>query len=302
MLDNFKIDQPIAYKTIKNAIENNKYSHAYLIESNGYSHTFDFAVAFAKSLLKDNNDILELKVIEPDGAWIKKEQIDELQSIFSEKALLGDKKVYIINGVEKMKEATSNSLLKFLEEPEEGIIAILITDNSYQIPITIISRCQILSLIKSNEELNKNTKIALAKHLYNKTEEINEYIENPDTDINIEKVLDFILNIEKNKINSILYTKNLVHKNFKDRKEINELFEIMMLFYKDVLNIKINRPIEYFMDYNEELKNVESKNTKELLTKKINVIETLKEKIKFNVNIGLLIDKLIIEMDRCYND
>ena len=85
-------------------------------------------------------------------------------------------------------------------------------------------------------------------------------------------------------------------------EKINELFEIMMLFYKDVLNIKINRPIEYFMDYNEELKNVESKNMKELLTKKINVIETLKEKIKFNVNIGLLIDKLIIEMDRCYND
>lgn len=301
MLDNYKIDQPIAYQIIKNAIDNNKFSHAYLIESNGYSHTYDFAIAFAKTLLSGNNDTLELKIIEPDGTFIKKEQIDELQSIYNEKAILGNKKVYIINGIEMMKEGTSNSLLKFLEEPAEGVIAILISNNSYQVPITVLSRCQILSLIKSNEK-EETTKSQIARFLFNKVEDINNYIDSDESETNIQNVVNFIMKLEKEKVNTIIYTKKLWHENSKERKQVKEAFEIMLLFYKDVLNLKIGRNIEYFYNYMEELEKISKLNNIDLITKKINIIQSLKDKIKFNINLGLLIDKLIIEMDGCYND
>ena len=161
MLDEFKNEQPIVYKTLINSIKNNRCSHAYLMESNGYSKVLDLSIAFAKYILCpnnyincdncnncsqckniDNKEFLELKLIEAEGQWIKKNQLEELQYDFSKKSILGNKKVYIINGAEKLNISSSNSLLKFLEEPEDGIIAILITDNIYQLLDTIISRCQ----------------------------------------------------------------------------------------------------------------------------------------------------------------
>ena len=55
MLDEFQLEQPIIYKTLVNSIKNNKCLHAYLIDSNGYSNSLDFAIAFAKSILCPNN-------------------------------------------------------------------------------------------------------------------------------------------------------------------------------------------------------------------------------------------------------
>ena len=71
----------------------------------------------------------------------------------------------------------------------------------------------------------------------------------------------------------------------------------MILYYQDILNLKLDRSIKIFKNYNlEELVN---KNTVRKLTKKISVLIKTKEKINFNVNSQLLIDKLIIELERC---
>jgi DNA polymerase-3 subunit delta' len=54
MLDEYIEKQKIVYKTLTNAIKKNKYSHAYLFESNGNSDTLLLAIAFAKMLLCPN--------------------------------------------------------------------------------------------------------------------------------------------------------------------------------------------------------------------------------------------------------
>ena len=146
MLDDFKLEQPVAYKMLLNSKKSGKISRAYLFEANGYSKTLEFVLSFAKYLLCpdshinnnvdcnvcksiEKNEYLELKIIEADGQWVKKTQLEELQLEFSKKPVIGDKKVYIINGAEKLNNSSANSILKFLEEPEEGIIAILITSD-----------------------------------------------------------------------------------------------------------------------------------------------------------------------------
>ena len=80
--------------------------------------------------------------------WIKKDQLLDLQSEFNNKAFEGNKKIYIIRSAEKMNVQTANSILKFLEEPVDDIIAILITDNINMLLPTIISRCQVIKLNK----------------------------------------------------------------------------------------------------------------------------------------------------------
>jgi len=318
MLDDFSLEQNIVYKTLINSVKNNKYSHAYLIETNGYSKGLDLAISFAKYLLCpnsysnnkncgncsqcmniDKNEFIELKIIDPEGQWIKKSQLEELQEIFSKKSVVGNKKVYIINKAEKLNVASSNSLLKFLEEPEEGIIAILITENMYQLLSTIVSRCQVLSLKNKMNLDNLSTKDRIAHHLSNNKEDIENFINNDESIVKIEKLIEFIKYYEENHSNTLIYINKLWNEIFKEKTDIYNAFAMMLLFYKDVLNLKLGKVIEIYTDYVNVVNEIEEKNNLDEITSKINVIMDLREKIKFNINSNLLIDKLIIELGRC---
>lgn len=318
MLDEFKNEQPVVYKTLINSVKNNRCSHAYLIESNGYSKSLDLALAFAKYILCpdsytncencdncsqckniDNKKFLELKIIEAEGQWIKKNQLEELQYDFSKKSILGNKKVYIINGAEKLNVSSSNSLLKFLEEPEEGIIAILITDNIYQLLDTIISRCQILTLNPSKENNMRNILETLGNNLYNNKEEIDNYVNNEESLTKAEKVIEFIRYYEDNKLNTLAYINKLWNQYFTDKQEISNAMNILLLFYKDVFNKFLENNIEIFNEYVNDIEYVVEKNKIGVIISKINVIMNLNEKIKFNINNNLLMDKLLIELEGC---
>lgn len=311
MLDDYIVEQEKVVKILKNSIQKNKVSHAYLFETNGYKNQKELALAFAKMLLCpynysnnkicvnctqckniDKNIFPEIKIIDTDGLWIKKEQLDVLQKEFSEKSILSNKKIYIINHADRLNKSSANSILKFLEEPEENIIAILTTDNMYQMLDTIISRCQIISFSRKNElyeelPLNKiKNYIVIPEQL---TEEMLENI--------IGQAIEFTNYYEKNGMDTILKTQKLWHNNFKEKDIILLAINIMILYYQDILNLKLDRSVKIFKNYNlEELVN---KNTVRKLTKKISVLIKTKDKINFNVNSQLLIDKLIIELERC---
>ena len=70
----------------------------------------------------------------------------------------------------------------------------------------------------------------------------------------------------------------------------------MILYYKDVLNIKLNKDLECFFDYKEQIQDISLNNTLLSLCKKIEVLVELSEKIKFNVNNNMLMDKLVIKL------
>lgn len=323
MLDDFKDEQKIIYKIIKNSFKKNKCSHAYLLETNGYSKSLDLAISFAKALLCpynytskdkclnctqcmtiDDNNFLELKVIKPDGEWIKKEQLDELQNLFSKKAVIGNKKVYIIDGVEKLNTTSANSILKFLEEPEEGIIAILITENINKVLETIISRCQILSL-KNSRKLNtldnqeSNILYKIANIIFNSENKIQDFV-NDENSLNfIYNVVNFVNYYEENHLDTLLEIEQIWNNYFKERKDITKAFEIMLLYYKDILNYTINNPIEIFAENKKTIQKISIKTNANQISKKIGIIIDLKEKIKYNINTNLLMDKLLLRFEGC---
>lgn len=299
MLDEYQESQKIVYKTLTNEVKKNKYSHAYLFEANGNPDAFSLVLAFAKMLLCpnnysnndncvncticeriDKNIYSDLKIIEPDGMWIKKEQLDELQKEFSTKSVESNKKVYIINEAEKLNVQASNSMLKFLEEPEEGIIAILITNNVYQLLSTIVSRCQIISLAKSTD---KN---------------INIDLDEEELDIHLQTINNFVKYLEKEKLDTIIMSNKLWHDLYKERKDYILGFELLLIYYKDILNFKLNRKLELFNNYKEDIEKISNNNTFNNLIYKISKIIELKEHIKVNANQNLLLDKLIIELTR----
>lgn len=311
MLENYQKTQPIAYKILKNAVSKEKYSHAYLFETNGFYDSYNLIMAFIKSILCqnindsnhnpsncptchliDSGNYPEIEIISPDGMWIKKEQLKKLQNDFSKKAIIGNNKIYIIKEAEKLNKQSANSILKFLEEPEEGIIAILVTENIYEILETIRSRCQLITLKEDKTTLNvKNTNSILSLILYNKEELEENEIEK------IEKTINFINYYEKNHLDTIIYMQKLWHDYIKNKEELLIAFNLMILYYKDILNNLTNRKIEVFSDCEKEIKEIANKNNINSICKKLNILTEFKEKIKYNANINLLMDKLVLTLE-----
>ena len=311
MLDGYKNSQPIAYQILKNAIINDKCSHAYLIETGGFYDSMGFTMAFVKSLLCpqkklnkencgnchqceviDSGNFPEIEIIKPEGLWIKKEQLQNLQKEFNTKALIGNKRIYIITQADRLNKSSANSILKFLEEPDNNLVAILLTDNIYNVLPTIISRCQILKLKATNiskEALNE----------YQKLKQITASKSNLEDDIlnqKIEKTIDFVNYYEKYHLNTILYINKLWHEYITNKEEYLIAFEVMINYYKDILNYLLNKPLEIF-ELNDNIKSIAKTNNIEEICMKINKISSLKDLIKYNINTSLLMDKLIMSLE-----
>lgn len=313
MLDDYKDKQHVAYNIMYNTIKKEKYSHAYLIETNGSHEGMNVALAFAKALLCpkknttkenceecnlcqtiDSGNAIEVKIINADGLWIKKDQINDLQQEFSRKAIIGQKKIYIINGVEKLNIASANSILKFLEEPEEGIIAILITGNISQVLETIVSRCLIIPLKKEKDVQYNSTIEALDKLLFINDEK--NFSNNPQKCDIILKLLNFVIYYEEKGISTIAHLPQLLEGIY-DNKEDSELFfDILTLIYKDVLNVKCGGQAQYFFDYKEKIDKLINMISINKICERITLIIKAKEKLKINANFNLLVDNLLIDM------
>ena len=80
--------------------------------------------------------------IEPEGDYIKVNQIRRMQDQIRYTLYEGKYKVVIFDNVERMNLQSSNCLLKTLEEPPPHTVLILLTSAPYQLLSTIRSRCQ----------------------------------------------------------------------------------------------------------------------------------------------------------------
>lgn len=89
----------------------------------------------------EHPDVLELA---PVGQRLKIDQIRQLRTEFTKKAVEGQQKVFIIQGADTMTTSAANSLLKFIEEPVGQQTAILLAENRQQLLPTIISRTEVI--------------------------------------------------------------------------------------------------------------------------------------------------------------
>ena len=113
MLINYKDIEPIVYMQMKSAIKKG-ISNAYLFNLNDNVYAESMILDFVKSIVCqehesegeykncilcnriDNGNYTELKKIFPDGLWIKKEQLDDLQKEFTTKSIESNKRIYMI--------------------------------------------------------------------------------------------------------------------------------------------------------------------------------------------------------------
>ena len=280
---------------LTNTIKNNNILHSYMFVGCDGIGKYLFATSFAKMILCNSEDsdkpcnkchsciefdgynLPDFSIIDTeDSKSIKIEQIRNMQRKITEKPVVSNKKVYIINNSDLMTKDAQNCLLKTLEEPPEYAVIILILSNENNMLNTIKSRCtKILFNSLSNNEItqyfsynNINFKpddnflklcggsIGKAIELQN---EANDYssIDNIISLLSTKDIVDVWNNSE------ILY---------KSKDNINNLLEYMNIVFMN--NLLSTNDIKY--------------------ASCIEIIEKTKKRLASNANFDMCIDNLLI--------
>lgn len=150
-------------KYLSNVIDENKLSHAFLVESNNYEDVMNsvFKLFLEKKMIFNIDDIennISVRILRPIDNLIDKDQILNLQEFLSTMSFDGYYKLFFILNAGLMNEQSVNKLLKVLEEPNEKVVGFLISDNSNELLTTLISRCQVLKndIDVSNVEVDED--------------------------------------------------------------------------------------------------------------------------------------------------
>jgi DNA polymerase-3 subunit delta' len=162
------IGQDRAIAVLRRSISISRVAHAYLfsgIEGCGKRKT---ALAFVQAVFCGADEACgvcsscrkvasgqhpDLHLLEPDGAFIKIDQVRDLQKELSYRPFEAPKKACIIDGAEKLNLSSGNALLKTLEEPPGDALMILIAPERSAVLQTILSRCQALSFQPLSAEM-----------------------------------------------------------------------------------------------------------------------------------------------------
>ena len=264
--------QPRFYKQITKALDKGFLSHAYLIETNNNSVDVvkKYVLFLVEKIYEDsyknnsvtidkdklfhlieNNEFPDYIEVYPINNQIKKEQLLFIKDEFANKSLYNTKKVYVVFDCEKMNVNSANTILKFIEEPSDDIVAIFVTSNQYNVLDTIRSRCQVVRL---------------------------QYEEKNDITFS-DDLLEFVDDINNRKDNDLMLKFNYYNSNmFKDKSLATDFMRDLLKYFETLLNKK------------------SSNDSLEDLVSIISILENELKKLKYNVNMKLWLDNLLLSL------
>lgn len=290
MLEQLRENQQLFYEQAIVPLNSGRINHAYLIETNnnedklvdtylnefykqllicGLNESNEVGISKEKLInLLENKSYPDLLEIKPENNVIKKEQLLEMMEKFSNKSVYGTYQIYVIHHAEMLNLSSANTILKFLEEPENNIIAVLLSTHRYKVLPTILSRCTVMTLKQEKSNM---------------------------IDVNDNQILIKLLN------NLLIDTEPLIIL-FNDYYE--SLFQTKELSL-DTLK-KISKILQYYIQTNNlsslSIKSSDINLNKFQLLEIVSIIDEFSVKLQYNVNIKLWLDSLLIKLTEVKNE
>jgi len=308
---------------IKDAVGQNKVSHAYILNGQRGSGKKMLAKLFAMTLQCESGEaepcgecrscIQANNGNQPDIITVKHEKpasisVDDVRTQINGDIMIkpysSPYKVYIVPEADLMTVQAQNAILKTIEEPPGYAVIFLLTENADSLLPTIRSRCVMLKLRNIKDKLVKKYLMeqmqvpdyqadlcaAFAQGnigraiMLAKSEHFNEIKEDA---IQLMKYID---EMELSEIVAAIKEIN------KYKLEVADYLDIMTIWYRDVLLYKATKDVGglVFGDQLKFIKQKASKSSYEGLETILESIEKAKVRIKANVNFDLLMELMLL--------
>ncbi|MBO5371459.1 MAG: DNA polymerase III subunit delta [Lachnospiraceae bacterium] len=306
-----------------NAITMDKVSHAYILNGADKSGKMMLAEAFATALQCEKKEASPCEEChsckqaanrnQPDIIYVSHEKpntlgVDDIRKQVNDDIVLkpysSKYKIYIIDEAEKMNVQAQNALLKTIEEPPAYAILILLTTNADGFLPTILSRCvrldlkavpdkeiyQFLMQEKKIPDYQAEICVAFAQGNVGKAIQLagsENFNEMKNSAIQLIKRLD---DIE-------LYEMTQAIKQITEYKlEITDYFDIMLIWYRDVLLYKATADANklVFQDEVYDIKKEASRCSYEGVENILEALDKAKIRLRANVNFELVIELLLL--------
>lgn len=308
---------------LQNAITMDKVSHAYILNGPDKSGKKMLAEAFAAALQCEkggNEPCLECHSCkqaasrnQPDIIYVRHEKpntisVDDIRSQLNNdigvKPYSSKHKIYIIDEAEKMNQQAQNALLKTIEEPPAYAVILLLTTNASTFLPTILSRCVTLNIkVVPDEKIKKylmsdyqipdyQAEVCVAFAQGN----VGKAIQLASSD-DFNEMKSSALQLIKRLKEIDLYEMTAAIKQISEYKlEINDYFDLMMVWYRDVLYFKATSDVNglIFKDEVYDIKRQAEKSSYSGVEMIIEALQKAKLRLNANVNFDLVIELLLL--------
>ena len=308
---------------LQNAISMDKVSHAYILNGPDKSGKMMLAEAFAMTLQceqggsepcmechsckqamgRNNPDIIYLQHEKPNTVSVDdiRHQINEDIDI---KPYARPHKIYIIDDAEKMNVQAQNALLKTIEEPPAYAIIMLLTNNKEAFLPTILSRCVTLDIKAVSDQLIKKCMMERYQVPDYQAEVCVAFAQgNVGKAIALASSEDFTelknaaVQLMRRVSDIEVYEMSEAVKQISEFKlEINDYFDIMMIWYRDVLLYKATMDVNglIFKDEVYDIKKQASKSSYSGIEEILEALDKAKLRLNANVNFDLVMELLLL--------
>lgn len=314
-------EQIIEY--FKGAISMDKVSHAYILNGADKSGKMMLAEAFAMALQCEKSaeepcmECHSCKQVvsknQPDIIYVTHEKpntlgVDDIRKQLNDDIVLkpysSRYKIYIVDEAEKMNIQAQNALLKTIEEPPAYAVVLLLTTNAEGFLPTILSRCVRLNVKAVADEKIRNFLmkekqipdyqadlcVAFAQGNVGKAIQLS-------SSENFNEMKKSVLQLVKRLDDIDLYEMTQAVKQIGEYKlEITDYFDLMMIWYRDVLIYKATKDVNQLI-FQEEVYNIKKETDRcsyEGVETILEALEKAKARLKANVNFELTIELLLL--------
>ncbi|EAG6173045.1 DNA polymerase III subunit delta' [Listeria monocytogenes] len=323
--DELTMMQPVVMKIFSKSVRENRLSHGYLFEGTRGTGKKRTALWLAQSLFCLESTETELAcgkctnctriashnhpdvhLLEPDGASIKIDQVRALKQELSKRGMESDQKVVIIYDAEKMTVQSANSLLKFIEEPEGGLLLLFLTTNPGQILPTIQSRLQPVtfksltfdSLLASLTAAGiSEQKARIYASITGSVEEAKAFEESEWFSETRNVVIKLYEGIHHQGTSPLIIIQESWMPLFKEKDKMALGLELLLLLYRDRLLLTLDENYEPICTAQKEMLGQDAlRKSLSETTGEIEKILAAKSKLDSNMNTQLLMEQLVLEI------
>lgn len=308
---------------IKNAIKEDKVSHAYILNGRKGSGKKTMSKLFAMTLECEKADVEPcgecasciqakgdnhpdiIKVIHEKPNTITVDDIrEQINNTIGIKPYKGPYKIYIIDEADLMTVQAQNALLKTLEEPPAYAVFFLLTENVNVLLDTIKSRCVMLKF--------RNLQDALIKNYLMETMEVPDYkadicaafaqgnlgqaimLVNSEHFGEIkDEAIHLLRNIQNMEMGELI---DAIKRITSYKLEISDYLDLIMIWYRDILLYKATKDVDkiIFKEETDVIKEQATYYSYEKIEDILKALEAAKERLKANVNFELVMELLFL--------